>query len=204
MFSHPMRTTPRESYRRSESQVPRTRRAPICSCCNGEKVVEWTSCLTGWCVLPARASEPRPNSWQEYGAFPAINSGNLRALHVFVHADPIDRSQVIESYTFTVRYIRDTENQQVPTGIELGKTGSETVTVGATSSAVQDLIRQINGLCEHLPQLPSRCKSPFKNRLSLTQNRQALRFDGIDIQRGQQCPGWMDSRDVKQALTRRS
>lgn len=75
-------------------------------------------------------------------------------MHVFVHADPTDRSQVIESYTFTVKYVHDADFRQVAAGIELGKPGSEAVTVGATSSALQELLRHINNLCEGLPQLP--------------------------------------------------
>ena len=78
---------------------------------------------------------------------------------MLVHADAQDRSQVIESYTFTVRYVRDADNQQVPAGIEVGASGSEPVTTGAVSRTLQGLIRQINELCEPLPQLPSKYTS---------------------------------------------
>lgn len=102
--------------------------------------------------------------------FPAIKAGNLRALHVFVHADPEDRTQVIESYTFTVKYFRNVANQDVAAGIELGKDGSEPVTVGATGLALQQLIRHINVLCEGLPQLPGLYSHEPCSLLSLTQN----------------------------------
>lgn len=85
-----------------------------------------------------------------------MRSGNLRALQIFVHADPQDRTRVIESYTFTVKYMRNADNQQIPAGIEVGRIDAEPVTVGATSRELQQLVKQINLLCDNLPQLPSK------------------------------------------------
>lgn len=76
---------------------------------------------------------------------------------MFVHADPDDRSKVIETYTFTVKYQANAENNPTPAAIEIGTSDDESVTVGATSHALQHLLQEILKLCESLPILPRRC-----------------------------------------------
>lgn len=135
---------------------------------------------------------------QENGAFPAMQSGNLRALQVLVHASSKDRSKIIESYTFTIQYVRDAENRRVPAGIEVGRLDPDidAVTVGETSRAVQQLVRQINDFCELMPRLPSeyiaRCFATIETLLTLS--RQTLCLDGLAAQPGERHPRRLDCR----------
>ncbi|KAK1822511.1 hypothetical protein LTR12_003074 [Friedmanniomyces endolithicus] len=91
--------------------------------------------------------------WLEKGAFPALRAGQLRALQVYVHTDPLNRSKVIEMYTFTIRY-KDAGNGRVPSGLVFDAPGDPLVSVEATNLAFQSLLRQLNGLCDRLPVLP--------------------------------------------------
>lgn len=73
-----------------------------------------------------------------------------------MHADPVDRERVIEMYTFTIDYIRDQEDGLRPSTIEMDGTGSKPVTVGATVSAISQLLRKLTELCKPLPDLPGK------------------------------------------------
>ncbi|KAK0355576.1 hypothetical protein LTR91_009914 [Friedmanniomyces endolithicus] len=91
--------------------------------------------------------------WLEKGAFPALRAGHLRALQVYVHADPLDRSKVIEMYTFTIKY-KDADSRLVPSGVEFDASGVPLVSVEATNLAFQTLLLQLYDLCDRLPVLP--------------------------------------------------
>ncbi|KAK0278486.1 hypothetical protein LTR35_009225 [Friedmanniomyces endolithicus] len=91
--------------------------------------------------------------WLEKGAFPALRAGHLRALQVYVHADPLDRSKVIEMYTFTIKY-KDADSRRVPSGLEFDAPGDPLVSVEATNQAFQTLLLQLYDVCDRLPVLP--------------------------------------------------
>ena len=94
------------------------------------------------------------NDVQEKGAFAALKDGKLRALQVYVHADPSDRQRVIETYTFNVKYQEVDGSGPTLAGLEMDSPGNTLISVGATNSALQLLLRQIMKLCETLPELP--------------------------------------------------
>ena len=93
------------------------------------------------------------NVMQEKGAFPALRAGQLRALQVYVHTDPLNRSKVIEMYTFTIKY-KDAGNHRVPSGLEFGAPGDPLVSVEATNLAFRTLLHQLSDVCDRLPVLP--------------------------------------------------
>ncbi|KAK5119758.1 hypothetical protein LTR85_007334 [Meristemomyces frigidus] len=94
--------------------------------------------------------------WLEEGAFAALKAGHLRALQVYVHADPTDRRKVIETYTFTIKYSEDAGKGKVLAGLEMDGPGSPQVSVQATNSTFQTLLRQIMDVCAGLPDLPEK------------------------------------------------
>lgn len=94
------------------------------------------------------------NDIQEDGAFAALKSGNLRALQIYVHADPRDRQKVIETYTFTIKYSNLEDHTRTPAGIELNAPGNPLVGVHATNAALQSFFREMMDLCGTLPDLP--------------------------------------------------
>ena len=106
------------------------------------------------------------DTMQENGAFPALAANNLRALQVYVHTDPYHRENVIETYTFTIKYV-DGNNGQKIAGLELDSQGHSLISIGATNSALQYLLRKVMDLCQALPDLPGkfgrsvRCLSPY-------------------------------------------
>ncbi|KAK0946654.1 hypothetical protein LTR29_001823 [Friedmanniomyces endolithicus] len=91
--------------------------------------------------------------WLEKGAFPALRAGHLRAMQVYVHTDPLDRSKVIERYTFSIKY-KDADNRRVPSGLDFDAPGDPLVSVGATNLSFQILLRQLYDVCDRLPVLP--------------------------------------------------
>ena len=93
--------------------------------------------------------------WLEKGAFAALKAGNLRALQVYVHADPNDREKVLETYTFTIKYTEDAQSGKALAGLEMDSPGAM-VSVQATNSALQTLLRQVMDTCEALPELPEK------------------------------------------------
>ena len=94
------------------------------------------------------------NRSQENGVFTALKDGVLQSLQIYVHADPTHRDKVIETYTFTVKYLPDAGNGRRATGLELDGPGSSVVSVGATNKALQNLFRHTIELCKELPDLP--------------------------------------------------
>ncbi|KAK4545923.1 hypothetical protein LTR36_002487 [Oleoguttula mirabilis] len=94
--------------------------------------------------------------WLEKGAFAALKAGHLRALQIYVHADPTDRQRVIETYTFTIKYSEDAGKGKVLAGLEMDGPGSPQISVQATNSTLQTLLRQIVDICAGLPDLPEK------------------------------------------------
>jgi hypothetical protein len=99
-------------------------------------------------------SSPDAKSPQEKGAFSALKKGNLHALQVCVHLNADNREQVIETYTFTIRYHTDQQSGQKIAGLEFDGTTGPPLTVEATSSDMQRMVRGITRLTERLPSLP--------------------------------------------------
>lgn len=73
-----------------------------------------------------------------------------------MHADPSDREKVVETYTFTIKYTPPDNNGQALAGLELDSPGSSIVSVGATNTELQLLLRQVMELCKSLPDLPGK------------------------------------------------
>lgn len=94
------------------------------------------------------------DSSQEYGAFPALQNGELKALQLYVHADPSDREKIIESYTFTFEYDTRTGDQSSLTGLALQHADGSRLQAGASNTALRDLFSGIIHMCEQLPLLP--------------------------------------------------
>ena len=83
-----------------------------------------------------------------------------------MHVDPKDREKVIEQYTFTIKYLPGTNNEdgQTAAGIELDSTEGSRVSVGASNEALQGMLRQIIDLCQPLPILPGRRVELLRSR----------------------------------------
>ncbi|KAK5131638.1 hypothetical protein LTR08_000765 [Meristemomyces frigidus] len=94
--------------------------------------------------------------WLENGAFAALKAGHLQALQVYVHADSADRQKVVETYTFTIKYTKDGGNGKAVAGLEMDGPGSPLVSIQATNSALQTLLRRIMDVCQGLPDLPEK------------------------------------------------
>ena len=93
---------------------------------------------------------------QEHGAFPSLREGTLDALQVYVHADRDDRQKVIETYTFTIKYHSSAKQENIPAGLQMDSLGKQSLSVGATNLALQQLLRDIMDLCATLPDLPGK------------------------------------------------
>jgi len=74
---------------------------------------------------------------------------------VYVHADSNDRERVLETYTFTIKYTKDAGSGKALAGLEMDSPGAM-VSVQATNSALQTLLRRIMDTCEALPELPQK------------------------------------------------
>ena len=92
----------------------------------------------------------------ETGAFAALKDRSLQALQVYVHADRSDRQKVVETYTFTIKYLADEKHGRSLAGLEFQSPASSAVTTVDTNSALQQLLRDVMQLCEGLPDLPGR------------------------------------------------
>lgn len=93
------------------------------------------------------------NISQENGAYTALKAGHLKALQIYVHADRKDRQKVIETYTFTIKYEKGADKAKKLAGLQVDGPGA-VVSVEATNSALQSLMRQIMATCNELPDLP--------------------------------------------------
>lgn len=93
----------------------------------------------------------------------------MSALQIYVHTDPDHPEQVVETYTFAIKYHDNGHGGRVFAGLEVDSPGREGITIEATSIALQSLIRHVNQLCEGLPDLPGKMRSyrqiPLLNRL---------------------------------------
>lgn len=92
---------------------------------------------------------------QEKGAFIALKARNLRSLRVYVHADGRHRENVIETYTFNIKYSANGE----PVGVEIDGPRGQGASTDATNASVNYVFRQILQLCAKLPNLPG---TPFQ------------------------------------------
>lgn len=129
------------------------------------------------------------NGIQENGAFAALKTGNLRALQIYVHADPKDRQKVLETYTFTVKYSSHEDHSKTPTGIELNAPGNPLVSVQATNAALQSFFRETMDLCGTLPDLPGMCYLLLVSRSEFDWYRKKVRHHGAVLSRqGLQMP----------------
>lgn len=75
-------------------------------------------------------------------------------MHILVHTDPEDRQKVVESYTFTIKYHLNQENRQTIAGLEVESPTGPPLTVEATNAALQEILRDLMRICQHLPDLP--------------------------------------------------
>lgn len=85
-----------------------------------------------------------------------MKAGNLHSLQVYVHADANDREKVVETYTFTIKYVPHADSGRTLAGFEMDSPSSAVISVDNTNGALQLLLRQIAELCQGLPDLPSK------------------------------------------------
>ncbi|OCK84967.1 hypothetical protein K432DRAFT_439681 [Lepidopterella palustris CBS 459.81] len=94
--------------------------------------------------------------WLEKGAFEALRRGVLRAIQLNIFEDASNPSNVIEMYTFTLKYIQSADNKAIFSGIEMTGPRAESITVKNAKHAMQMFIRRMIALCGTLPDLPQR------------------------------------------------
>lgn len=75
-------------------------------------------------------------------------------MQVCVHLNSDDREQVVETYTFTIKYHTDESSGETLAGLEVDGPKGDPLTLEATSEAMQKMIRGITKLTEKLPSLP--------------------------------------------------
>ena len=95
------------------------------------------------------------NTSQEKGAFPELESGDLRAVQILIHPDKKRRNEVLETYTFIVRYIVAEDGRRTPSAVVTEAPGDQGATTSSAHAALQELLRNVDRLCDDLPQLPS-------------------------------------------------
>lgn len=90
---------------------------------------------------------------QERGVFIALQSGHLKALHVYVHPSSSQREEVIETYTYKVDYHKDERTSRSNTTV-LERGGTSGVSTRMATCALQTTLREILDGCSGLPELP--------------------------------------------------
>jgi meiosis-specific protein HOP1 len=93
---------------------------------------------------------------QEKGVFPELKSGELRAVQLLIHPDKTSRDTVLETYTFTVHYTVSEDRRRTPSGLVASSSENTMATTKATNTALQQLLRNVNSLCQDLPMLPGK------------------------------------------------
>lgn len=78
-----------------------------------------------------------------------------------MHADPTSRERVIETYTFTIKYHKDARDGKTLASLDIDGPGNPLVSVQATNSALQSLLRQIMDISAGLPELPGAHSAQF-------------------------------------------
>ncbi len=116
------------------------------------------------CVCHSVLDPSELTSSQEKGVFAALSDGSLRALKVYVHPSQVNRAEVIEKYTFNVKYLSKDGGEQAIAGIELNGNGIPSVKVGVASQALQDFIGDVIEVCDKLPHLPGVYYSALQRR----------------------------------------
>jgi meiosis-specific protein HOP1 len=108
-----------------------------------------------WLVSGARTTQWQgTNTSQEKGAFPELESGDLRAVQILIHPDNQRRSEVLETYTFIVRYVVAEDGRRTPSAVVTEASGNQGATASSAHAALQELLRNVDRLCDNLPQLP--------------------------------------------------
>ena len=93
------------------------------------------------------------NASQEKGAFPELESGDLRAVQILIHPDNKRRDEVLETYTFIVRYVVSEDGRRTPSAVVTEAPGGRGATASTAHAALQELLRNVDKLCDDLPQL---------------------------------------------------
>jgi meiosis-specific protein HOP1 len=109
-----------------------------------------------WLVSDRHASQWRnTNASQEKGAFLELESGDLHAVQILIHPDRKRRKEVLETYTFVVRYVVAEDGQRTPIAVTTEAPENQGATTSSAHTALQELLRNVDRLCDDLPQLPS-------------------------------------------------
>lgn len=117
--------------------------------------------LLNWLVSPHAPYLCRHTDLkQENGAFTVLKDGRLKAVQVYVHAQPDDRDKVVETYTFTIKYDSDGGRGKKLVGVQMDSQDGAERTVEATHSGLQLLLRETITCCDNLPDLPGNYQSP--------------------------------------------
>ncbi|KAJ9618666.1 hypothetical protein H2203_008870 [Taxawa tesnikishii (nom. ined.)] len=95
-------------------------------------------------------------SLQESGVFDALKLRVLRALQLSLLADPEKPSNVLETWTFNIRYGKTTTEGRPLQGLELHNSQGGMVQADAVRKELVSFIRKVLALCNTLPELPDR------------------------------------------------
>ncbi|KAI4095939.1 MAG: hypothetical protein LQ344_001320 [Seirophora lacunosa] len=97
------------------------------------------------------------------GILQAVRKGTLTKAQFCICPDPMDRTNIIESYT--LRFYYGTEDRQSPqqlVGLADSGTGSRPVPITGLKKSVVDLLALVASLTAKMPDLPGRRSSSFR------------------------------------------
>lgn len=77
-------------------------------------------------------------------------------MQILIHPDKRRRNEVLESYTFIVRYVVGQDGRRSPSAVVTETFEDQVATTSSAHAALQELLRNVDRLCDDLPQLP--CK----------------------------------------------
>jgi meiosis-specific protein HOP1 len=72
---------------------------------------------------------------------------------LLVHPDKKSRDRVLETYTFTIHYTVGKNGRRMPSGLAASSEKKPAATTKATNIALQQLLRNVDSLCQDLPTL---------------------------------------------------
>lgn len=115
-------------------------------------------------------------SLQESGVFDALKLRVLRALQLSLLADPEKPSNVLETWTFNIRYGKTTTEGRPLQGLELHNSQGGMVQADAVRKELVSFIRKVLALCNTLPELPGVWLGDMESCSTLTELSADRRF----------------------------
>jgi HORMA domain len=102
----------------------------------------------------------------EQGAFDALKKNFLQAIQVNILERPDDPSSVLESWTFSFKYLQSSDGQKSLEGLTVRSSAGK-ITVANAQWQWQSLVRDIGGFCSSMGQLPGEFVQPLSEPRSL-------------------------------------